>query len=90
MKKLLFLFIITASHTLQAQNVGIGTTNPVFKLDVKNGSINTDSVYRIGATTVLAVPETGNLFIGKDAGVINTGSYNTFSGEPGWFIQHNR
>lgn len=63
-----------------AQNVGIGTTAPAFKLDVRNGSINSDSVYRIGAITVLAVPETGNLFIGKEAGMINTGSHNTFSG----------
>jgi uncharacterized protein (TIGR02145 family) len=81
MKKIfsfIFLFISTIAI---AQNVGIGTTNPLFKLDVKNGSINTDSVYRIGSTTVLSVPQTGNLFIGKEAGVINTGSYNTFSGE---------
>lgn len=81
MKKTLLLFIIAASQTLEAQNIGIGTTTPVFKLDVRNGSINTDSVYRIGAITVLAVPGTGNLFIGRDAGMINTSSYNTFSGE---------
>ena len=82
MKHLLFItaiFLLTLK--VQAQNVGIGTTTPVFKLDVKNGSINTDSVYRIGATTVLAVSGTGNLFIGRDAGMINTSSYNTFSGE---------
>ena len=62
-------------------NVGIGTNNPVFKLDVRNGSINADSVYRIGTLTVLAVPGTGNLFVGKDAGRINTVSNNTFSGD---------
>ena len=64
-----------------SQNVGIGTITPAFKLDVRNGSINADSVYRIGTITVLAVPGTGNLFVGKNAGRINTGSYNTFSGE---------
>lgn len=81
MKKIFFLLIVFASLVLQAQNVGIGTATPVFKLDVRNGSINTDSVYRIGTTTVLAVPGTGNLFIGRDAGMNNTSSYNTFSGE---------
>ncbi len=84
MKKFLLLLALVVSKTLMAQNVGIGTPTPVFKLDVKNGSINTDSVYRIGAITVLAVPGTGNLFIGRDAGMINTSSYNTyntFSGE---------
>ncbi len=80
MKKMLFLLALVVSKTLLAQNVGIGTPTPVFKLDVRNGSINTDSVYRIGTTTVLAVPGTGNLFIGKDIGLINTGFYNTFSG----------
>jgi len=81
MKKMLLLFALFASKILMAQNVGIGTPTPVFKLDVKNGSINTDSVYRIGTITVLAVPGTGNLFIGRDAGMINSSSYNTFSGE---------
>ena len=81
MKKMLLLFALFASKIVMAQNVGIGTPTPVFKLDVKNGSINTDSVYRIGTITVLAVPGTGNLFIGRDAGMINSSSYNTFSGE---------
>ncbi len=82
MKKI--LFFLTAHSSLLAafsQNVGIGTTNPFFKLDVRNGSINTDSVYRIGTNTVLAVPGTGNLFVGKDAGRLNTGVDNTFSGD---------
>lgn len=81
MKKLFLLVTFFVSQLLSAQNVGIGTPAPVFKLDVKNGSINTDSVYRIGAITVLAVPGTGNLFIGRDAGIINASSYNTFGGE---------
>src|SRR5205085_10111626 len=35
--------------------VAIGNFTPVFLLDVKGGSINTDSVYRIGGKTVLSV-----------------------------------
>ena len=66
---------------LKNGNIGIGTSTPAFKFDVRNGSINTDSVYRIGAITVLAVPGDGNLFVGKDAGRINTGYSNTFSGD---------
>ncbi len=61
-------------------NVGIGISNPLFKLDVRTGSINTDSVYRIGTITVLTTPDYGNLFIGKFSGRDNTGTYNTFSG----------
>jgi hypothetical protein len=61
-------------------NVGVGITNPVFKLDVRNGSINTDSVYRIGTFTILSTKGIGNVFIGKDAGRVNTGLYNTFTG----------
>jgi len=63
-----------------AGKVGIGTTTPVFKLDVRNGSINTDSDYRIGTKNALSMPGTDNLFIGKNAGRINTGTSNTFSG----------
>ena len=79
-KKLLLLHLLAATFFANAQNIGIGTINPLFKLDVRNGSINTDSVYRIGAITVLAMPPNGNLFIGEDAGRINTGFSNTFSG----------
>src|SRR6185436_6421278 len=52
--------------------VGIGTTTPVFKLDVKSGSINTDSVYRIGGNTVLSVKGDFNLFTGVSSGFSNT------------------
>ncbi len=41
--------------SIVAQNVGIGTATPSFKLDVKNGSINTDSVYRIYKNIVITV-----------------------------------
>ena len=61
-------------------NTGIGITNPLFKLDVRNGSINTDSVYRIGTVTVLATPAINNLFVGKLAGINTTGGDNSFFG----------
>jgi len=73
----LYLFFSTSGH---AQNVGIGTVAPLFKLDVKNGSINTDSAYRIGNYTVLATELFGNLYLGQEAGIDNQGYYNTFTG----------
>lgn len=82
MKTILLFTVISIIHIhVFSQNVGIGIANPVFKLDVRNGSINVDSVYRIGTTTVLSVLGTGNLFVGKDAGKINTGIHNTFNGD---------
>lgn len=60
--------------------VGIGTTTPAFKLHVANGSINTDSVYRINTYTVLATPGIDNLFVGAEAGILNQGFSNTFCG----------
>src|SRR6185295_4848809 len=64
-----------------AGKVGIGTASPAFKLDIKGGSINTDSVYRIGGITVLSVKGAGNAFTGAGAGVSNTtGYFNTAIG----------
>jgi hypothetical protein len=81
MRKVFFIFVIIfLTISGFAQNVGIGTTSPAFKLDVKNGSINTDSVYRIGGITVLSIPY-GNTFTGFAAGASNsTGQYNVASG----------
>lgn len=50
--------------------VGIDQKDPAFRLDVRNGSINTDSVYRIGTKTVLSVKGTGSVFIGQFAGFV--------------------
>lgn len=61
--------------------VGIGIASPVFKLDVKGGSINTDSVYRIGGNTVLSAKGTANIFVGIKSGFFNTtGQDNTANG----------
>ncbi|MEO5570998.1 MAG: tail fiber domain-containing protein [Bacteroidia bacterium] len=63
--------IITA-----AGKVAIGSVNPVFKLDVEGGSINTDSVYRINGNTYVANPGTGNLAVGVGALKLNSNRFN--------------
>jgi trimeric autotransporter adhesin len=55
--------------------VAIGNFTPAFKLDVKSGSINTDSVYRINGHTIVATPGTGNLAIGRAALKLNTNRF---------------
>lgn len=76
---LLFSFFVISAY---CQNVGIGTATPAFKLDVKDGSINTDSVYRIRGFTVISIKGTGNLFAGQNTGTVNTtGIYNTAIGD---------
>jgi trimeric autotransporter adhesin len=72
---------INAMTVLRNGKTGLGTVTPVFKLDVRNGSINVDSVYRIGAITVLAVPGSSNLFVGRNAGNTTIGWQNTSVGE---------
>lgn len=60
--------------------VGIGITTPVFKLDVKGGSINTDSLYRIGGNAVLRT-KLENTLIGISCGdSITTANGNTAVG----------
>jgi hypothetical protein len=77
-------------------DVGIGTVNPVAKLDVV-GNINTSTQYNIGGSRVLSVAGTNNVFagigagsatppgsdnsfFGRDAGTNTQGSYNSFFG----------
>lgn len=82
-KNFLLLFSVLMFFTGFSQNVGIGTATPFFRLDVRNGSINTDSVYRIGGNAVLSVKGTQNTntFVGIGGGrVITTGSNNTSVG----------
>lgn len=79
---LLFYIVFPFCQPFAQANVGIGTTNPAFKLDV-HGSINTDSVYRIKGLPVISSPGYGNLFIGPNTGeqtVPIDGFSNTFVG----------
>jgi hypothetical protein len=81
MKSLFVLSLLLGCFHSMAQNVGIGTTTPSFKLDVRVGSINTDSLYRIDHLPVLSTKGTGNLFVGDNAGRLTTGQGNTFVGD---------
>jgi hypothetical protein len=81
MKSLFMAALLLGATSAIAQNVGIGTTTPVFKLDVRVGSINTDSLYRINHLPVLSTKGTGNLFVGDNAGRLTTGQGNTFVGD---------
>jgi hypothetical protein len=61
--------------------VGIGNAAPVFKLDVKNGSINTDSVYRIAGDVALSEKGNANTWVGLMSGFNNVaGNNNTAAG----------
>jgi len=81
MKNIFSLFLsVFLSYVSFSQNVGIGTATPAYKLDVRTGSINTDSVYRISSFPVLSITGSGNLFAGRQAGQVNTGILNAFSG----------
>jgi trimeric autotransporter adhesin len=84
MKKIFILTVICTlffGHVVFSQHVGIGTVVPAFKLDVKGGSINTDSLYRIGGNPVLSVKGTANTFAGINSGFsITTGNSNTGAG----------
>jgi len=80
----LFFVLIIPSALCFSQNIGIGTSIPAFKLDVKNGSINTDSVYRIAGKRVLAA-YLQNTFVGSGTANVNTGDYNTAVGNEAFF-----
>jgi hypothetical protein len=80
MKKIFFIILFTTKLVIGfAQNVGIGTAYPEFKLDVKGG-INTDSVYFIAGYPVLST-KGSNTFVGNSSGVSNiSGTYNASNG----------
>ena len=44
--------------------VGVGILVPIFKLDVRAGSINTDSLYRINGTSVLSLDNSNRIQLG--------------------------
>ena len=53
---------------------GLGITAPVFKLDVKGGSINTDSVYRIGGRQVLSSGAANTIQLGDAGALVGIGT----------------
>lgn len=53
--------------------VGIGNSSPIFKLDVKGGSINTDSLYRIAGVQVLKRSASNNIEIGTGGAKVGIG-----------------
>ncbi|MEP6725158.1 MAG: tail fiber domain-containing protein [Bacteroidota bacterium] len=79
-KLLLFFCFALLFQRSFSQYVGIGTTTPAFRLDVQNGTINTDSLYRINGSPVLSIMGVGNVFAGNRAGNFNTGFFNSFVG----------
>jgi trimeric autotransporter adhesin len=82
MKHFMIVLSVTLHITINtsAQNVGIGTPTPAFKLDVRNGSINTDSVYRIGGYTFIS-GKADNVLVGAGEGAsITTGIFNVALG----------
>ncbi|MFN0188925.1 MAG: hypothetical protein ACKVQV_09500 [Bacteroidia bacterium] len=61
---------------LQNGKVGIGINSPEWKLDVKAGSINTDSVYRINGVQVLSLNGVNSLQLGPGSNFVGIGTAN--------------
>jgi trimeric autotransporter adhesin len=72
----LLVSILVSPGFVFSKLVGIGTTTPAFKLDVRKVSI-----YRIQGSTVFSIKGTGNTFIGSGSGNFNSsGTYNSILG----------
>jgi len=54
--------------------VGIGNFTPVFRLDIKGGSINTDSLYRISGVKVLSRNNSNQIQIGEGGAKVGIGT----------------
>ncbi len=54
--------------------VGIGNSSPGYRLDVKGGSINTDSLYRISGVQVLNRDASNNIEIGSGSAKVGIGT----------------
>lgn len=83
MKKVLLALCVSISVLAQAQNVGIGTLTPAYKLDV-TGTINADTLRLSGRQVLRIASPSGvyrNLYVGDSAGFSNTtGFFSTFVG----------
>jgi len=74
-------FKIRTNNTIRVNvtsngKVGIGNFSPVFKLDVKGGSINTDSLYRIKGAQALSSSAAGIIQIGASDSKVGIGTSN--------------
>ncbi|MBL0095720.1 MAG: hypothetical protein IPP46_03965 [Bacteroidetes bacterium] len=54
--------------------VGIGNQSPLYKLDIKGGSINTDSLYRINGIQVLNRNASNQIQIGDNTAKVGIGT----------------
>ena len=62
-------------------NIGIGTSSPLWKLDVVGElSISSGSFFRINGAKILGVGGGTSLYVGDQAGNLNTAAGNTFVG----------
>jgi hypothetical protein len=65
-------------------DIGIGMTNPVFRVDVDNGDINVNTAangYRIdGEYVIWHNADVSNIYVGVGAGIVDGGNNNTFVG----------
>ncbi|MBI4649113.1 MAG: hypothetical protein HY738_21615, partial [Bacteroidia bacterium] len=76
------LLNLGGSPTFSNIQVGIGKTNPGYALDVNDDiNVSYNKGYRISGEIVLQKPGSTNIFVGKGAGVSNTGINNSFLGE---------
>ncbi|MBK8845003.1 MAG: hypothetical protein IPO27_00015 [Bacteroidetes bacterium] len=53
--------------------IDLGSSTLAWKNVFAKGSINTDSAYKINGKQVLSTKGSNNLFVGADAGIVNTG-----------------
>jgi hypothetical protein len=88
MKRILFLLLLAQSSQLTAQNVGIGTTTPAFKLDV-NGRmrVKTGTLGSVGSSSGIWFEDyrdgSNRIFVGmRDS--IRVGFYGSGTGGIGW------
>ena len=51
-------------HISSFGKIGVGTTSPIFKMDLRGGSYNTDSLYRINGVAVLSRDNTNRIQLG--------------------------
>ncbi|MGR6087198.1 MAG: tail fiber domain-containing protein [Arcticibacter sp.] len=61
-------------HISSFGKIGIGTTSPIFKMDLVGGSYNTDSLYRIKGVAVLSRDNTNRIQLGDATARVGIGT----------------